>query len=97
VAQPVIAFLTTAELSIVATVVVAVAGFYFNSVSAKRDREARIAQAKLDHDHAERLAFSERTFRARAEAYADAARLLRIQRLVGRITGQPGSEMRCLT
>ena len=38
-----IAFMTTAELGIVATVVVAVAGFYFNSVNAKRDREARLA------------------------------------------------------
>lgn len=75
-------FLTTAELSILATVVVALAGFAFNALSFDRDRKARAAQAVLEHEHAERLGRSERTFRIRADAYAEAAQLLRIQQLV---------------
>jgi hypothetical protein len=55
----VLTFLTTAELSILATVVVAIAGFYFNA----RMRE-----------HAESLAYSERIFRERSETYAEAGR-----------------------
>lgn len=78
----VLAFLTTAELGIVATVVVALAGFYFNALNAKRDRDARADQAAREHEHAERLARSERTYRTRSEAYAEAARVLRMEGLV---------------
>jgi hypothetical protein len=77
-----LAFLSTTEISILATVVVALAGFHFNDRNAKRDREARAAQAAQEHEHAERLARSERTYRTRSEAYAEAARVLRMEGLV---------------
>ena len=72
----VIAFLTTAELSILATVVVAIAGFYFNARNADRDRQDRASQAALEREHAESLAYSERIFRERSETYAEAGRAL---------------------
>lgn len=72
----VLAFLTTAELGILATVVVAIAGFYFNARNADRDRQDRANQAALERQHAERLAYSERIFRARSETYAEAGRAL---------------------
>jgi len=78
----VLAALTTADYAILATVAVAVAGFYFNVRVAKADREARAVQARDEHEHVERLARSERTFRSRADAYAEASRSLWTQRLV---------------
>ena len=72
----VLAFLTTAELSILATVVVAIAGFYFNARNADRDRQDRASQAALEREHAESLAYSERIFRVRSETDAEADRAL---------------------